>query len=118
MVLDLAHFERRGMPVAQEVIDETRVGTKRSRAFAIGDARRLDDGGITAHVVDDPHEPVIENRESLVEDFLETGGHDAPRLVGLGPLRRDLLSLFGTERHDVSLFLACRPPHFNVRPCP
>ena len=51
--LDLAHLERRGVPVAHQIADQAGILLHPPGAAAIGDAGRLHDRGVVAHVVDD-----------------------------------------------------------------
>ena len=57
--------------MAQEIADQRPVLPHMLRARAVGDPRRLHDGPIVAHIVDDPDEAVIEHVEALVEHLLE-----------------------------------------------
>ena len=69
--LDLAHFERGGVPVAQQVADQGAVLADPLRAGAVGDPRRLHDGGVAAHVVHHPHVAVVEHRQRLPQNRLQ-----------------------------------------------
>ena len=71
VVLDLAHLERRRVAVPHQIVDQAAILADPLGAAAVGDARRLHDRGVVAHVVDDADEAVVEHRQRLVEDFLE-----------------------------------------------
>ncbi|OQA25953.1 MAG: hypothetical protein BWY59_01561 [Verrucomicrobia bacterium ADurb.Bin345] len=62
-------FERRRVLVPQEVVNQDRVVPKRFRALAVGNASRLDDAAVVAHVVHEPDEAVVEDLDFLVEQF-------------------------------------------------
>ena len=101
VVLDLAHLERRRMAVPHQVVDQPAILADLLGAAAVAHARGLHDGGIVAHVVDDPDEAVIEHRQRLEEDFLERR-RDRPQ----GRLRAaarlvDFGLLVGGEGHRV-----------------
>src|SRR5579875_2183794 len=81
VVLDLAHLEGRGMPMAHQIVDEPAILGHLLRAPAIGHARRLDHGAVVAHIVDDANEAVIKNRDRLIEDLLERRDAGPPRLT-------------------------------------
>ena len=93
VVLDLAHLERRRMAVPHQVIDEPLILADLAGAAAVGDAGRLHDRGVVAHVIDDADKPVIEHRQRLVEDRLERRHRGAARLVRCALLRSDFLLL-------------------------
>src|SRR5882724_10740801 len=97
--LDLAHLEGRGVAVAQQVVDEAAVLAHLLGALAVGDARRLHDRGVIAHVVDDAHEAVVEHREGLVENLFERRDSGATRRLGRIGEGVDLGLLFGGKRH-------------------
>ena len=61
--LDLAHLERRGVRVAQQIVDEPGVIAALLGAFSVGDACGLYDRRVVAHVVDDADEAMIEDRD-------------------------------------------------------
>ena len=83
--LDLAHLEGRGVPVAHQVVDQAAVVADLLGAAAVGDPRRLHDGGVVAHIVDDADEAVVEHRDRLVEQLLERRHGGAPRRGGSWP---------------------------------
>ena len=87
--LDLAHLEGGRVMVAHQVADQAGVVAGGPGAGAVGDAGGLHDGGVVAHVVDDPDEAVVEDRDRGPEPALEAGGDGA---AGLGVL-------FHCERH-------------------
>src|SRR2546423_6236921 len=70
MELELAHLERRGVAVAHQVVDQSGVLADLLRARAVRHPRGLDDRGIVTHVVDDPDEPMVEDRDGLIEERL------------------------------------------------
>ena len=61
------HLKRRGMPVAQQVADQTSILGDLLRSFAVADTGRLDDGGIGAHIVDQANKTMIENLKLFVQ---------------------------------------------------
>ena len=80
--------------MAHEVVDESGVFADLLRPRAVRHARGLDDRRVVAHVVDDPDEPVVEDRDRLVEQGFHRRDGDPARLVrglalglDLGPLR-------------------------------
>jgi hypothetical protein len=81
--LDLAHLEGRGVPVPHQVADQALVGRHLLGALAVGHPCRLNHGGIVAHVVDHPDEPLIEDGQGLEQQLLDRR-HDGParRLLG------------------------------------
>jgi hypothetical protein len=99
MELDLAHLERRGMAMAQQVVDKALVLAHLLGALAVGDARRLHDRGVVAHVVDDAHEAVVEHRDGLVENLLQRWHGGAARRLSRVGEGVDLGLLFGGKRH-------------------
>ena len=42
-----------------QIADQTLVVLHRFRAFAVADPRRLTNRSVVAHIVDDPHKPMI-----------------------------------------------------------
>jgi hypothetical protein len=101
--LDLAHLERRRVPVAHQVADQAGVVARGLRARAVADARGLDDRAIVAHVVDDADEAVVEHRDRLVQERLDArrGGAAGDVLLGMGGV--DFGLLFGRQRHIIVL---------------
>ena len=83
--LELAHLEGRRVAMAQEVADQRAVLPHMPRACAVGDPRRLHDGGIVAHVVNHADEAVVEHVEALVEDGFPA---PAPWRAWFSPRRR------------------------------
>ena len=61
------------MVVTEEVAYQSSVLPQFLRPLAVGDTRRLHDGIVTAHVVDNAHEAVVENFEGLTENVVEGG---------------------------------------------
>ena len=97
--LDLAHLEGRRVPVAHEVADQPSVVRPAPGAASIRDARRLHDRAVVTHVIDDPHEPVIEDRHGRVQEIFEGRDSGTLRLV---PLRSQSLQLGSLLwRHEV-----------------
>jgi hypothetical protein len=71
--LELHHLQRTRVQMAHEVTDESAIVGHLARVLARERlARGLRDGGITAHVIDQDHEPVIENGEPLVEQLFRS----------------------------------------------
>jgi hypothetical protein len=99
VVLDLAHLERRGVPVAHQVVDQPAVLADLLGAAAVGDARRLHDGGVVAHVVDHPDEAVVEHRDRLVENLLERRRDRPQRLLRAVARLVDFSLLVAGEGH-------------------
>ena len=100
VVLDLAHLERRRVAMPHEIIDEAAILANPPRAAPVGDARRLHDRAVIAHIVDDPDKAVIEHRDRLVEDLFERrdgGPASRPRLAAR---RGDLLLLLRRQGHQ------------------
>ena len=55
------------MPAPHEIADERLIFRDFLSPLAIADPRRLDDSGITAHIVDQPDKPVVQDLELLVQ---------------------------------------------------
>ena len=108
VVLDLAHLEGRGVPVAHQIVDEPLVLRHLLRATAVGDARRLHHRRIVAHIVDDAHEAVVEHGQRPIEQFFERRHGRAPGRLRRLPLRLDLGFLLGGQAHPCSPFRRCR----------
>ncbi len=109
VVLDLAHLERRGVPMAHQVLDKPAVLADLLGALAVGDAGRLHDRRIVAHVIDYAHEAMIQHGRRLVEDRLQRRHRGAAGRLRLGALPVDLGLLLGRQRHeDPSLGMAGR----------
>src|SRR5579859_2778074 len=87
---DLTHLERRRVAMPHEVVDEPGVLADLLGPGAVRHARRLHDRGVVAHVVDDPDEPVIEDRDRLVEKRLHRRHGRPTGLVRGLPLGLDL----------------------------
>ncbi len=85
--------------MAHQVIDQPGVVLHPPGAAAVGDARRLHDRPVIAHVVDYPNEAVIEHRLRLVEDLLQSRHGGPPRLGAGRALRLDLGLLLRGELH-------------------
>ena len=60
--LELDHFKRSRVTVAHQVTNKPTIVPDRSRAFPVGDSRRLDDGGVVPHVIDEHYVAVPEHR--------------------------------------------------------
>src|SRR6185369_5911484 len=111
--LDLAHLERRRVPVAHQVAHEPAVFADLARSAAVRHARSLHDRFVGAHVVDDAYEAVVEHLERNSQNFVE--GFD-PR-----PLNA---AAFLTHRHNpcssrksrrtLSLTPVCRKPSYCI----
>ena len=99
VVFDLAHLERRGVPVAQQIADQPPVGGHLPGPLAVGDPGRLHDGRVVAHVVDHPDEAVIEHRHRRIEQLLEAGDRDPAGLGRGGAGVVDFRLLFGRQFH-------------------
>ena len=99
VVLDLAHLEGRGVAVPHQVVDQPRVVLHPLGALAVRYARRLDDGGVVAHVVDHPDETVVEHGNRLVEDLLERRDGGPPGFLPFRPEAVDLRPLLGAQLH-------------------
>ena len=69
--LELAHLERRRVSVPHQVADEAAVLVPALGAPAVGRSRRLHDGRVVAHVVDDAHEPVVQHANGLPQHGIE-----------------------------------------------
>ncbi len=63
--LDLGHFERRGVPMPQQIANQTAIVGHLARAFAVADAGGLHDRLIVAHDVDQADEAVVEHGKLL-----------------------------------------------------
>ena len=75
--LDLAHLKRRTVAVAHQVADEPTVVAQLGGAAPVRHPRRLHDGTVVAHVVNDADEAVIEHRGRLEQHLFE-GRHRRP----------------------------------------
>ncbi len=73
-----------------QVIDQPLILADPPGAAAVGDAGRLHDRRVVAHVVDDADKAVIQHRQRLIKDFLECRHRGAPRLQHVATLRGDL----------------------------
>ena len=81
--LDLAHLERRRVPVPHQIPDQPFVILHGFGAAPIADAGGLGDGSIVAHIVDDPDQPVVKNRVRGVKMTLHPVGRGAQGRPGL-----------------------------------
>ena len=113
MILDLAHLKRRGMTMAHEIADKAAVFAQPASATPIRDAGGLYHRRIITHVVDDPNEAVVEDRDGLVEDLLKRRSNHPPRRLRFRSQRVDLCLLVAVNRH---VALACSPTHSTTRP--
>src|SRR5690606_1064348 len=91
--LYLAHLEGRGVTVPHQIADETTILLHALGTTAIGNAGRLDDSRIVAHIVDDPDETMIQNRQRAVENLFQGryrrtagGGGPGTKLLHFLPL--------------------------------
>ena len=66
------------MPMTHQITDETAVFTQLPGALTVRDTGGLHDCCIIAHVINDPDEPVIEDRMWNVEDVLHGGDRRPP----------------------------------------
>ncbi len=118
--LDLAHLERGRVPVPHQVPDQPGIVAGLFRPGAIADAGGLHDGGVVAHVIDHADQPVVEDRDRLVQARLQPLGHRTAGGGGCGAGGLDLgLLLFGQPRahraglHGVELIklstMSCYP---------
>ena len=85
------------MAMPHEIADEPGILMDLARPLAVGDARRLNDGAIIAHIVDDPHEAVVEHRDRLVKDLLERCHRRPPRRLACAAQGIDLRTLFRVD---------------------
>jgi hypothetical protein len=69
--LDLAHLERRRVRVPQQIPDEPAVLVHFLGAGAIRHPRRLHDRPVVSHVIDNPDEAVVEDRERHAENGVQ-----------------------------------------------
>jgi hypothetical protein len=69
MVFDFAHFERRRMTMAHEIVDQSGVIVLPLGAAPIRYPRSLDNRSVVAHIIDDPDETVIEYRQWFIENI-------------------------------------------------
>ncbi len=102
--------------MAHQIADQALVIRDRFGAGAIGDPGRLTDRGIVAHIVDHPHEAVVEHLMGGVEMRLHAGGGGAQGLLRMRAGRVDLGCLLGAEGHGESLSADGLSPH--VVACP
>ena len=69
--LDFTHFKWRRMPVTQEIADKTAVLRRLFGALPVRYSSGLDDGFVAAHVVHEPDETFIQNRDFLFKEVLQ-----------------------------------------------
>jgi hypothetical protein len=69
--LELAHLERGGVAMAEQVANQAAIAAQPCGAATVRHPRRLDNRRIVAHVVDHAHKAMVENREW----FMEHGFH-------------------------------------------
>ena len=105
VVLDLAHLERRRVPVPHQVVDEPAILADLLGAAAVAHARGLHHGRVVAHVVDDPDEAVIEHGQRLVEDFLQRRSDGSQGRLGAGPGLVDFCLLVAGEGHRFAVLV-------------
>ena len=108
VVFDLAHLERRGVPVPHQVADQPGILADPARAAAVDDPRRLHDGRVVAHVVDDADEAVIEHRHGVVEHAPPAPARWRARVAAVCARALDFGLLVGGERHRL-------PPSIRAR---
>src|SRR4030095_4365092 len=75
--LQLHHLERRRVLVPHEVADEAAVLADALRAEPVADARRLHDGRVAAHVVDEIDEAAVETRDLAPDPLVGLGRTEA-----------------------------------------
>jgi hypothetical protein len=84
--LKLAHLQRRGVAMSEQVANQAAIAAQPGGAASVRHPRRLDNRGIVAHVIDDPHEAMVEHRQWLVQHGfqLRSGGTTGGCGIGLG----------------------------------
>ena len=87
------------MAVAHQVADQPGIVPRLLGPGAVRDARRLHDGGIVAHVVDDADKTVIEHRYRLIKAFFQPRRDGAARGLRLGAGGLDLGFLLLGQGH-------------------
>src|SRR5690606_23687683 len=70
-------FERAGVMMPEQVVDESAVFAHRLRAFTVGDPGRLHYAGVAAEVIDEANEAVIENGDGLIDEGIGCWDGDA-----------------------------------------
>src|SRR5581483_4011979 len=69
MELELYHFARRRVLVPAQVAEQAACLALLARAVTVADARGALDALVRAHVVDERHEPMVENGKIQAEDL-------------------------------------------------
>src|SRR5207249_7235225 len=95
--------------VPHEVVDQPAILADPPGAAPVGDARRLHDRAIIAHVVDDPDKAAVEHRQRLVQDLLERRHGDPPGRRARAALGGDLLLLYRSEPFSKGWICGMRP---------
>ena len=80
-----------------EIANEAAVASLPLAAAAVGDARRLHDGFVVAHVVDHAHEAMVEHRHGLEQQIFECRDRRAPSGMRLCALLGDAGLLLGRD---------------------
>jgi hypothetical protein len=68
-------LERRGMVIPHQIVDQSFVFPIRLRPFPVRDTGALDDSLVTAKIIDQSDEPMIEQREFLVQNRFRFGNN-------------------------------------------
>ena len=89
--------------MAHQIVDQPRVAADLARSLTVRHPRGLHDGRVVAHVIDDPDEAVIEDRQRLVENFLQRRNGGAAGLKALGAGLIDFGAAFGRQIHATFL---------------
>ena len=76
-------FERRRVLVPHEVVDEGLVLPHGLGALPVQDARRRHDALVAPHVIHEPDEALVQDRELLVQKRFSFGDHDVRHVTFL-----------------------------------
>ena len=88
--------------MAHEVADQPGILGHAARPASVGDARRLHDCRVVAHVVDDADEAVVEYRRGLEQHVLERRHGRAAGLGAKRALSLDVGKLVRSQGHATS----------------
>src|SRR5690606_35819753 len=77
--LDLTHFEGGRVAMAEEVTDQAAILLYPLGSTAVGDASRLHNGRVIAHIVDNADKAVIQNGQRRIKDLLQRRYGRPPR---------------------------------------
>ena len=69
--LDATHLKRRAVTMLEQIMNETSIITQRFCSRAIRDTRRLHNGSIIAHVINNPQKTMIENLKRLTQNRIQ-----------------------------------------------